>query len=262
MPRILRTVGPRIRKSIEERGVFVSLCRSVLLPFHLLREYRETLRLRAPQESSSFDRDYGVETDGALDDWTYLSDLEIPSANWIHGNDYAPVAPEQFRAALAHLPIRFEDFVFVDFGSGKGRALLLASEFPFKRILGVEFSPDLHAVAQQNIAKSQSPRRKCVAVESVCMDFLEFPLPLEPSVLFFFDPCDRTMLARTMTRVAESLAAHPRELYLAYVAPTVANEQVLDSADCLTKIVRDSERYVCVYKARWTGGDARPSTVS
>lgn len=250
MPRLLRTVVPRIRRSIEERGLLVSLFRSVLLPIHLFREYRATLALRAPQEPSRFDREYGVETDGELDDWTYLSDLEIPSANWIYGNDYAPVAPEQFRAALARLPLRFEDYVFVDFGSGKGRALLLASEFPFKRIVGIEFSPELHAVAQRNIAKHQSPRRKCAAVESVCMDFLEFPLPLEPSVLFFFDPCDRSALARIMARIAQSLAAHPRELYLVYVAPTAANEQVLDSAECLTKIVRDNERYVSVYKAR------------
>ncbi len=250
MPRILRTVVPRIRRSIAERGLLLSLSRSVLLPLHLFREYREARSLRATQEVSRFDQEYGVETDGELDDWTYLSDLEIPSANWIHGNDYAPVAPEQFRAALASLPIRFEEYVFVDFGSGKGRALLLASEFPFKKIVGVEFSPELHAVAQRNIAKYQSPRCKCTTIESVCMDFLEYPLPLAPSVLFFFDPCKRSALARMTTRIAESLAAYPRELYLAYVAPTAANEQVLDAADCLVKIVRDSEQYVCVYKSR------------
>ncbi len=228
----------------------VSLYRSVLLPLHLLREYREARRLRAPPEISSFDEEHGVDTDGELDDWTYLSDLEIPSTNWIHGNDYAPVAPEQFRAALACLPLKFEDYVFIDFGSGKGRALLLASEFPFRKIVGIEFSPELHAVAQRNIATHQSARRKCAVIESVCMDFLEFPLPLQPSVLFFFDPCNRTALARMMSRIGESLAAHPRELYLVYVAPTVANEQVLDSADCLTKVVRDNQRYFCVYKAR------------
>lgn len=250
MPRLLRTVVPRIRRSIEERGLWVSLSRSVLLPLHLLREYRDARRLRATPETSRFDQEHGVDTDGALDDWTYLSDLEIPSENWIHGNDYAPVAPEQFRAALASLSLKFEDYVFVDFGSGKGRALLLASEFPFRKIVGIEFSPELHAIAKRNIATHQSSRRTYAAIESVRMDFLEFPLPLEPSVLFFFDPCNRTVLAQMMVRIGESLAAHPRELYLVYIAPTAANEQVLDSADCLTKMVRDSERYFCVYKAR------------
>jgi len=44
VPRILKTVVPRIRKSIEERGLLVSAFRSVLLPIHLLQQYREALR--------------------------------------------------------------------------------------------------------------------------------------------------------------------------------------------------------------------------
>ena len=41
---------------------------------------------------------------------------------------------------LADLGIYYPDCVFLDLGAGKGRALLLASQFPFKRIVGVEFS--------------------------------------------------------------------------------------------------------------------------
>jgi SAM-dependent methyltransferase len=249
VPRILKTVIPRIRKSIEERGLLVSAFRSVLLPLHLVREYRERPRPDAPAERSEFDREYGVETDGDLDDWTHLSDLEIPSKNWIRGHNYSPIQPEQFQIALTVVPLPFEELVFVDFGSGKGRALLLASEFPFKEIVGIEFSPELHAVAQKNIARFQSPQRKCAAVESVCCDFLEFPLPLEPSVLFFFNPCDKTALGWIIARIAESLDAHPRELYVIYVAPDETKERMLDSAPHLTKVARTSESYVCVYKS-------------
>lgn len=229
--------------------MLVSLCRSVLLPIHLLREYRESLRLQPTREVSPFDQEHGVDTEGELDGWVYLSDLEIPSPNWIHGSNYAPIDPERFRMILSGLEIRFEDFVFVDFGSGKGRALLLASEFPFKKIVGIEFSPELHAVAQRNIAKYNSARRRCAAVESVCMDFLEFPLPLEPSLLFLFSPCDAYVLAKLMVKVTESLRAHARELYLVYVAADAAKEQLLDSTGCLTKLVRNAEQYFCVYRA-------------
>ena len=249
MPRILRTVIPRIRKSIEERGLVVSLCRGVLLPVHLVREYRQTRRAQVPEEPSSFDLDFGVETDAGPGGWTYLSDLEIPSDNWIRGNNYAPIEPERFRALLAGLSIRFEEYVFVDFGSGKGRALLLASEFPFKKVVGIEFSPELHAAAQRNIAKYQPATRKCAQVESVCMDFLEFPLPAEPLVLFLFDPCDERVLARMLTRIAQSLRKNPRETYLVYVAPPAAKERLLDSSGCLTKIARNAELNTCIYKA-------------
>jgi SAM-dependent methyltransferase len=250
MPRILRTVIPRIQKSIEERGLFVSLYRSVLLPIHLLREYREKRQIDpTSQERSAFDREYGVETDGDLEGWTYLSDLEIPSSNWIHGNHYSPIEPVRFRAILKSLELKFEDFVFVDFGSGKGRALLLASEFPFKKIVGVEFSPQLHAVAQANLAKRRGLQRKCDAAESVCCDFLEFPLPSEPSVLFFFNPCNATVLKKTLAKISQSLQANPRELYVVYVAPNTAQEPLLDRAVGLRKFVRSDEQNFCGYKA-------------
>lgn len=248
MPRILKTVVPRIRKSVEERGLLGSLYRSVLLPVHLLREYREAARPKARLERSGFDQECGVETDGDVDGWTHLSDLDIPSPNWIHGNNYAPIEPSRFRAILETLSIQFDDFVFLDFGSGKGRALLLASEAPFRKIAGIEFSPELHAIALSNIAKFNSPRRRCRAVESVCGDFLEFPLPLEPSVLFFFDPCDERVLAKMLAKIAESVGAHPREMYLVYVAPTAAKERLLDAASSFVTLVKNSEHNFCVYR--------------
>jgi SAM-dependent methyltransferase len=112
-----------------------------------------------------------VETAGDIGGRTYLSDLNIPRPNWIYGNDYSGIAPERFFAILSSLNLRFEDFTFIDFGSGKGRALLLASEFPFKRIIGVEFSPELHAIAQRDIERYNSAGQKCKSIESVCSDF-------------------------------------------------------------------------------------------
>lgn len=250
MPRILKTVGPRIRKSIEERGLLVSMARSVLLPFHLLREFRENRRPQGTEPQSDFDRIYDVDTDGDNAGWTYLSDLKIPSPNWIRGHDYAAISPLQFTAALTQVPLPWERLVFLDCGSGKGRALLLASDFPFKRIAGLEFSPQLHAIAQQNIARYHSSDRKCATIETVCCDFLEYPLPNEPLLLFFFNPCDHAILARMLTRVADSLRAHPRELYLIYVAPPRRNQQVLESAKCLTSLAHDNENYIRVYKGR------------
>ena len=259
MPRIARTILPRIKKSIQRRGVWTSIRRSVFLPAHLIREYRETRKLMRTPSNDVFDRGYGVDTDGEFDGWTYLSDLEIPSTNWIHGNNYAAIDPARFRAAMSTLPIKFEDFAFVDFGSGKGRALMLASEFPFKRIIGVEFSPELHAIAKSNIRnfeysksgplKSEFSGPASVRLESMCMDFLDFPLPLEPSVFFLFDPCDEYVLEKLLFRIGASLAAHPRRIHLIYLAPTLAREQMLDSSEFLTKVARNSEHNFCLYKS-------------
>lgn len=252
MPRVLKTVIPRVRRSLHERGLLVSLTRSVLLPLHLLREYAETRKLGRNGPStprSDFDRERGVSTDGDIDGWTYLSDLKISSRNWINGRNYMPTEPFRFEAALSNLKIRFEDFLFIDFGSGKGRVLLMASELPFKRVIGVEFAHELHAIAQSNIAKYDA-RRKSGPMESICMDFLDFPLPPEPSVFFFFDPCENAVLAQLLGQIRQSLDAHPRPGYIVYIAPTSARKALLDSTPWIVKENENAEIRFCVYRLK------------
>src|SRR5579872_6214005 len=64
--------------------------------------------------------------------------------------DYQPVDPDVFRATMAHIEEDFSQFTFVDIGCGKGRALLLADDFNFARIVGVDFSKRLIRIASRN----------------------------------------------------------------------------------------------------------------
>ena len=73
--------------------------------------------------------------------------------------------------------------LFIDFGSGKGRALLLASELPFKKIVGIEFSPPLHEIARANWRNYLSATQRCKAVELLCLDVVEYAIPPEPAVM-------------------------------------------------------------------------------
>ena len=250
MPRVTRTMIPRIKKSLRERGLVTSLCRSFLLPVHLFREHRAAKSLRPNGCVSEFDREYGVDTDGKFDGWTYLSDLDIPSSNWIDGNDYAAIEPIRFKRVLAGFDIAFEDYTFVDFGSGKGRALLLASEFPFKRILGLEFSPELHRAAEENIRRYISATQKCRDIQSLNVDFANYALPPEASVLFFFHPCRTRVLSGVVAGIGRSLLSHPRPLYIAYVAPTPEQELLFASAGFWEKILDSTEFKFCLYRGR------------
>jgi SAM-dependent methyltransferase len=249
MPRIARTIIPRIRKSFRERGFIKSLSRSCLLPLHLLREYRSARNLRPDGFESEFDRAHGVKTDGELGGWTYLSDLDIASPNWIEGNDYTAIEPERFNRVLADLPIAFDEYSFVDFGSGKGRALLLASEFPFKRIIGLEFSPELHRIAGENISSYRSQTQKCVKIESLNIDFVDFVLPASPLVLFFYDPCRLPILEKVLARTRQSLVANPRPITVVYVAPRDEVARLFARADFLKEVSRNIELNLIVYSS-------------
>ena len=249
MPRVYKTILPRIRKSLRDRGLITTLRRSVLLPFHVVKEYRDAKKLRPGNYKSEFDRAYDVETDGEYDGWTYLSDLDIASPNWIDANDYHGIEPERFRMVLASLNIAFDNYTFVDFGSGKGRALLLASEFPFKEIIGLEFSSELHVIAEANMQRYRSATQKCKNIRSINMDFTAFDLPSGPAILFFFDPCKQRVLEEVVSRIEGALSSRSGPLFIAYVAPRSETLRIFDSSRFLKVVFRNPEFRFVIYEA-------------
>src|ERR1039458_6395247 len=127
MPGIHKTIYPRIRKHLEKRGVLKTLWRCMLGPSQFIKEYSKSREdypaLAVPDE---FDVIHGVETSTRV----HPTDLTIDSPNWICAGGYWPTPPKIFEEALSAFSIRYEDFIFIDFGSGKGRVLLLASDYP------------------------------------------------------------------------------------------------------------------------------------
>jgi hypothetical protein len=223
------------------------------LPLHLFREWAIAAKLARESAPSEFDLRYGVQTDGdvgggrtELRGRTYLSDLDIPSVNWIYGRDYSPIMPDRFFRILASLALDFTEFVFVDLGSGKGRALLLASELPFKKIIGIEFAPQLHAIAKSNIGKYSSPTQLCKSLESICMDFTNFQLPAEPCLVYFLDPCRETLYSKILDNIYRSWVSHPRRILIVYVSPL--SETVFNSSGFLRKLAKDDADWFTVYE--------------
>jgi hypothetical protein len=119
--------------------------------------------------------------------------------------------------------------------------LLLASEFPFKRILGVEFSEELHRTAEETIRRYRSRKQQCQNIQSLNLDFTNFVMPIEPSFLFFFNPCRGRVLSEVVTQVGRSLIVHPRLLYIAYAATTPEQEQIFAASGFLEKISANAE---------------------
>lgn len=160
-----------------------------------------------------FDLYHGVDTDTL---WTRYSLPPGYDGAW----EYGPAKVADLQAMLRKLSgIRHEDFVFLDVGSGKGRALLIASSLPFKKVIGVELSPELHALASRNIGRFRGGTRKCPNISSYCGDATIFPLPSENTVLFLYNPFKAPVMERFLAHVRDSLAAHPRDVYILYLKP-------------------------------------------
>ncbi len=133
---------------------------------------------------------------------------------------------------LAHGALR--DFTFIDLGSGKGRALLMASDYPFKWIIGVEFMPGLHRAAQKNISGFTSDRQQCRQIETVCADARDFQFPSGPLVVYLFNPFSESTFARVLENLRQSIEQAPRPVYVAY--RFTEHEKILAEAGWLEKV--------------------------
>src|SRR5579863_5243849 len=177
-------------------------------------------------------------------DWEHSVNTTSAAVGWrdrLLGVFHSPYQPtesalfhEMLGALLEQSHADFHDYVFIDLGSGKGRTLLMASDYPFRRIVGVELLPALHEAAQENLSKYRGESQKCFALESICGDATEFPFPAEPAVLYLFNPFPESGLRRMIANLEQSLREHPRAVYVLYHNPLL--ESVLGGSAGIKKI--------------------------
>jgi SAM-dependent methyltransferase len=162
-----------------------------------------------------FDRDHGVTTQATF----FLSQLgSIESEAHAHATHYEPVPVEAFRGMVARVnEAVVRRSTFVDVGSGMGRALLLASEYPFRQVLGIELSPALHAIAKVNLSSAHDLRVRCRDVRARCGDARRARYPKGDLVVFLFNPFDDTVLRFVLNRIVRSRKSDERITLLYHV---------------------------------------------
>jgi len=192
-------------------------------------------------------------------DWEHRVNTTSGTVGWrerllgMFHSPYQPTDPALFREMMAALAIDFREFTFVDLGSGKGRTLLMAAEYPFRKIVGVEVVEELHRAAQENIRAYQSPTRQCLAIEAVCADAREFELPEEPLVIFLFNPLPEGALREVIGRLEKSLARSPRAVWIVYHNPLL--EPVVAASPLLVK-AGGTPQY-SLHRSETAAGEAR-----
>ena len=174
---------------------------------------------RAPHP---FDVKYGVDTAGLV--WGESLDEPLgkdtvgEALYWATG--YYGISPSAFTFALERLHLPWREYTFVDVGCGKGRALLLALRFPFRRVLGVELSPELAAVAESNLKTFTAPwRRAEVPAQVFAEDATVFPVPSGPVVFFLYHPFAAPLMRRFLEHAVAAAGVEARAMYLLYANP-------------------------------------------
>ena len=158
-----------------------------------------------------FDRRYGVDTEGALT-------LEELGTTDPRSTEYAPVGLLSLRRILPRREVGPDD-VFIDVGSGKGRAVLQAAmQYPFRRVYGVEMSEQLHETAERNLERVRH-RLSGTEVHFVRANVLDYTMPDDVTVALFNNPFRGEVFDTAVTRLLESVDRNVRRLRVIYGNP-------------------------------------------
>ena len=218
--------------------------KSAASPCPAPKRARDLLQL-TPFPVHPFDQMHGVDTSGLVP----ATHLVTGHANDEHITAYYGVAPSILRALIGAWrasgpPHPIEDYIFIDVGAGKGRALLVASEYSFRKVAGIELNPEMAAIARQNVehwtrAHREDPTAARLApIEVVEQDALDFELPQTPTLLFLFHPFEAPVLKQLLRRIETQFARRPGTLDLLYVNAECAN--VIDRNPAFTQLFREN----------------------
>jgi SAM-dependent methyltransferase len=211
----LNTAWSKLRWSLAQRGV------AGTVRVALGRLHRQS---SSPSDDKPlqhpFDQRYGVDTSGLIGG----GDLRSGHKNDIFNTAYYGMAPSRFHRVLqdwisdsGHASIA--ETSFIDLGCGKGRAIMMASEFDLHQVIGVELNPSLAETAKANLAIWTAAGRAVSPVKILCQDATEFVFPDGPCLLYLFNPFAAPVVKRLIDRLEAEFAGRPGLLDVIYFNP-------------------------------------------
>jgi hypothetical protein len=201
--------------------------------------------LLADEARHPFDTAHGVETSGLIS----AGKLSTGHPSDAHITAYYGVAPSILRSLIelwrtTNPPHPIRRYNFIDFGSGKGRAVLVASQFPFRQVIGIELNPTLADTAQQNLdhwlaLHHADPTAPPIApIHLHHQDALTFELPRTPTLAFLFHPFEAPILKLLLRRIEARFARSPGSRAPAFDLLYVNSEHrdLLDAHPAFTRL--------------------------
>ena len=189
----------------------------------------------------AFDREHGTETGRLILGHNLWSGQKHDR----HITAYHGTAPSVFSQMMAlwlgtRPPHALREYSFLDIGAGKGRAMLLASEFAFHQIIGVEMNPELAAIARSNLEIWQKKRdalnqqilkngqllsgpgrriavKPSQRIRLLEVDATELEYPDGPCLVYLFNPFREVVMRRLLRNLERQFARRPGELDILYV---------------------------------------------
>ncbi|WP_336490117.1 class I SAM-dependent methyltransferase [Methylobacterium nigriterrae] len=217
----------KILKSLASNGLGGTI-RVALLK--LINDWRKHRWRRAGE---IFDRSHNINTEEIIP----VSELAAGSSDTNQSLWYEPAPVDALQVALRRIRNDYSRHVFIDLGSGMGRCALIASDFNFRKIIGVEFAENLHSQAIKNRESYHSKQQKCADVDFLLADVRSFNFPCHDLVVCIFDAFKSELLKEVLSNLRNAYYSSGKSIHLIYVNPTVRNRSIelMESSGFLRK---------------------------
>ena len=159
-----------------------------------------------------YDQQLGIDTAGYIEP----QDLDLTPEEARRGKPYGATPPRIARHLIDLVAARAAEFSFVDIGSGKGRVLMIAAEYPFRRVIGLEHSRMLNEIAAENLRRFRSAHPAAAPIELVTGDAARMKFPDGPLVLFLFNSLGAEAVTEFAAAVKAAYLQAPRKIVVIY----------------------------------------------
>ncbi len=163
----------------------------------------------------TFDLKYHIDTINTAQ----LDTLQINSQNKARGYYYEGTNAYIFQKMMARVGLDPAQVTFVDFGSGKGKAMFMAAERGFRKVIGVEFSIELVEACRRNLEIFRAKSKSKTEFEILHMDAAEYDIPAEANLFFFCNPFNEELTNKVIENILRSYERSPREIWAVYLHP-------------------------------------------
>ncbi|MBR4210592.1 MAG: methyltransferase domain-containing protein [Lachnospiraceae bacterium] len=189
-------------------------------------------------------RDSIVEKSKGLDfSMMKLTDNHFPKNKSSNYYGYFMTTEDTIHEGLSRVPVKPAESNFLDVGCGKGICLKVACEYGFRKVAGIEFMPDIAAIAKKNMSILKLPAEVFEA------NALYFDKYADYDVFYFYNPFNATIFKDVIAAIDKSLTERPRTIYVIYTSPT-SHQLWMDAGFALVDGYTDQNRgtQVNIYK--------------
>lgn len=158
-----------------------------------------------------YDYKYRIDTDAHVQ----LENLDISKEQKEHYYWYEGTKVRPLKKLFKHLKIP-KDKTFVDIGSGKGRVLLIAAEYGFQKIIGIELSPNLYQISKKNVNTFLQKRSITAEIDILNIDALDYNYTDNEAIFFLYNPFDEHILKQIVLNIKSSLNRNKRDIKIIY----------------------------------------------